>query len=78
MARMFQNTKGARMLRTFFESENQDQILADLETFFGPRSNVYLAMYEKLRSSSNHWAFSFSWPVFLGAFVWFFYRKMYI
>lgn len=62
--------------------DNLDQapIVADLTTFFGPRSEVYLDTYEKMRQASGSrrtMPRTWSWPVFLGSFTWFFYRKMY-
>lgn len=74
---IFQNTKQRRFLRAFYENDDQDRIRADLATFFGPRSDLYLAFYEKMRIQDG-WASGWSWPVFFGSFIWFFYRKMYI
>ena len=49
---------------------------ADLVTFFGPDSDKYLQVYEKLIAKPD--SLSFNWPVFGLSFVWFFYRKMYL
>jgi hypothetical protein len=61
-----------------FQRADQDRVHEDLRTFFGPRAEKYLAIYEKMRArnSSNH--ASWNWVVFLTNFPWFFYRKMYI
>jgi hypothetical protein len=66
--------------QALFDAADQWRVRADLETFFGPRADVFLAVYEKMRanqparrSTTRTW----SWPVFLGGFTWFFYRKMY-
>ena len=63
-----------------FDAYDQTRVRADLTTFFGPNADVFLATYEKMRAqpplrrlSARTW----SWPVFLGSFTWFFYRKMY-
>lgn len=60
-----------------FDVAEQDQVRADLATFFGPRADVYLATYEKMRAAETGRCRTWSWPVFFGSFVWFFYRKMY-
>lgn len=59
---------------------DQQRVRADLTTFFGPRAEVFLDSYEKMRSGTGARRTapkSWSWPVFLGSFTWFFYRKMY-
>ncbi len=59
---------------------DQSRVRADLATFFGPRAEVFLDTYEKMRSATGMRRRSpktWSWPVFLGSFTWFFYRKMY-
>jgi hypothetical protein len=59
---------------------DQRRVRADLATFFGPRADVFLDTYEKMRSATGMRRRSpktWSWPVFLGSFTWFFYRKMY-
>ena len=59
---------------------DQRRVRADLATFFGPRAEVFLDTYEKMRSATGMRRRSpktWSWPVFLGSFTWFFYRKMY-
>ena len=59
---------------------DQARVHADLTTYFGPRSEVYLETYEKMRSATGRQRTmprTWSWPVFLGSFTWFFYRKMY-
>jgi len=47
---------------------------ADLETFFGPGAETYLAVYDKMQTRPV--VRTWSWPVFIGGFTWFFYRKM--
>lgn len=67
--------------RALFEAADQWRVRADLETFFGPNADRYLEVYEKMRMEKNFQRASvktWSWPVFLGGFTWFFYRKMYI
>jgi hypothetical protein len=62
------------------EEVDQRRVHADLATFFGPRAEVFLDTYEKMRSATGARRRSpktWSWPVFLGSFTWFFYRKMY-
>jgi len=49
---------------------------ADLATFFGPHSDKYLRVYDKLNAKPG--SLSFNWPAFSLAFVWFFYRKLYL
>jgi hypothetical protein len=77
LAGIFQNTKQRLLLRAFLENADQEPIWADLTTFFGPRSKAYLSFYEKMRNGNGR-IIGWSWPVFFGSFVWFFYRKMYI
>jgi hypothetical protein len=63
-----------------FDDPDQERVRADLSEFFGPRAEVYLAVYDKMREApvaKRAVIRSWSWPVFLGAFTWFFYRKMY-
>jgi len=59
---------------------DQARVRADLATFFGPRADLFLNTYEKMRSASGGRRRSprtWNWPVFFGSFTWFFYRKMY-
>jgi hypothetical protein len=66
--------------RDLFDARDQWRIRADLQTFFGPNADTFLATYEKMRASTGTRRTSprtWSWPVFLGSFTWFFYRKMY-
>jgi hypothetical protein len=60
-----------------FTEQDQERVLTDLRVFFGPRSEKYIEIYERMRASGGKTYFSWSWPVFFGGFVWFFYRKMY-
>ena len=62
------------------DDPDQERVRADLSEFFGPRAEIYLAMYDKVReapAAKRTVIRSWSWPVFFGAFTWFFYRKMY-
>jgi hypothetical protein len=64
--------------RDLFDAPDQWRIRGDLKTFFGP--NTFVATYEKMRRGTGARRISprtWSWPVFLGSFTWFFYRKMY-
>ena len=63
-----------------FDEADQNRIRADLSVFFGPNADTFLETYEKMRSETGtrrNMPKTWSWPVFLGSFVWFFYRKMY-
>ena len=63
------------------DAPDQERVRADLADFFGPNADVYLDTYEKMRAKDGPRRMSFprtwSWPVFFGAFTWFFYRKLY-
>jgi hypothetical protein len=62
------------------DAADQWRIRGELRTFFGPRSEVFLDTYDKMRSApaaKRAVQRSWSWPVFFGSFTWFFYRKMY-
>jgi hypothetical protein len=61
-----------------FQRTDQEQVREDLRTFFGPRADKYLAIYEKMRIGNKSYAPGWNWVVFFTAFPWFFYRKMYI
>ncbi len=66
--------------RDLFDAPDQWRIRGDLRTFFGPNSDTFLASYEQMRagtSAQRSTPRGWSWPVFLGSFTWFFYRKMY-
>jgi hypothetical protein len=66
--------------RDLFDAPDQWRIRADLSTFFGPNAETFLATYEQMRTATGAKRTnprSWSWPVFLGSFTWFFYRKMY-
>jgi hypothetical protein len=68
--------KKKQNMALLYGGEDPEKMRTDLTTFFGPRSEAYLAVWDKMRSGGS-WAFSWSWPGFLLTFVWFFYRKMY-
>jgi hypothetical protein len=61
-----------------FQRSDQDQIRDDLRTFFGPRADKYLAIYERMRTGNKSYAPGWNWVVFFTMFPWYFYRKMYI
>jgi hypothetical protein len=66
--------------RDLFDAADQWRIRGDLRTLFGPNANTFLDTYEKMRRETGprrNWPRTWSWPVFLGSFTWFFYRKMY-
>jgi hypothetical protein len=70
----------ARKAAELLDEVDQQRVYADLTTFFGLRAEVFLDTYEKMRSGTGARRTapkSWSWPVFLGSFTWFFYRKMY-
>jgi hypothetical protein len=63
-----------------FDAYDQGQVRTDLATFFGPNADIFLAAYDKMRAQQSNRRLTvrtWSWPVFLGSFTWFFYRKMY-
>jgi hypothetical protein len=64
-----------------FDAPDQRSVRQDLATFFGPNAEVYLDAYERMRDAAPRQRTTvrtWSWPVFLTAFSWFFYRKMYV
>ena len=66
--------------RDLFDAPDQWRIRGDLKKFFGPNADTFMATYEKMRRGTGARRTSprtWSWPVFLGSFTWFFYRKMY-
>jgi hypothetical protein len=74
--------RGERM-RTYaklFDDADQARVRAELSLFFGPRAETFLLTYEKMRSATGSRRLSprtWCWPVAIGSFTWFFYRKMY-
>ena len=63
-----------------FRDPDQGRIRNDLRTFFGPRADKFLALYERMRAGAETGRISpmtWSWIVFFTTFPWFFYRKMY-
>jgi hypothetical protein len=63
------------------DETEQGSIRDDLTTFFGPNADKFLELYERMRAgagSRRAMPRAWSWPVFLGSFTWFFYRKMYV
>jgi hypothetical protein len=71
----------SKQLLPLLSDPDQERIRGDLATFFGPRADRYLKVYEKLRADpSMGWFYlpGWSWAVFFGSFVWFFYRKQYL
>jgi len=64
-----------------FDAPDQQGVREDLATFFGPRAEVYLDVYDKLRNATpteRAGVRTWSSPVFFGSFTWFFFRKMYL
>jgi hypothetical protein len=64
-----------------FSAPDQQSIRQDLATFFGPRAEAYLAVYDKLHNATPAERVrlrTWSSPVFFGSFTWFFFRKMYL
>jgi hypothetical protein len=77
-AHLFEFTK-KNWLLALLDDPDQERVRAELTTFFGPRAEAYLNVYEQMRDRVPRTAFvmTWGWPVFLGAFIWPFYRKMY-
>jgi hypothetical protein len=80
---LFKNSwsKDTRPYLELFNDPDQDRVRSDLITFFGPRTEPFLRVYEKMRAGSAQnriFPMTWSWSVFFGAFIWFFYRKMYL
>jgi hypothetical protein len=72
--------RGKPGYRDLLAAPDQWRIRGDLKTFFGPQADTFLVTYEKMRSATGARRTSprtWSWPVCLGSFTWFFYRKMY-
>jgi hypothetical protein len=68
-----------KSIASLFDDADQDRVRADLTAFFGPGAKTYLHTYEKMRARTGRRrmsAYTWSWPVFFGSFIWFFYRKM--
>jgi hypothetical protein len=64
-----------------FDAPDQRRVREDLATFFGPNAQAYLDLYDRMRDAAPRERIklrTWSWPVFLGSFSWFFYRKMYL
>jgi hypothetical protein len=68
--------------KALFEAEDQERVRADLTVFFGPRAQVFLDTYEKMRargpSKQLTLVATWCWPAFFASFAWYFYRKMYL
>jgi hypothetical protein len=64
-------------LPPLFDAPDQSRVRAELAAFFGPNAGVYVDTYDKMRAEGKSITRTWSWPVFFGSFVWFFYRKMY-
>lgn len=63
------------------DDPDQDRIVADLTTFFGPRADRFLPLYEKMRArplKKRGGVMSWNWAALFFPFVWFFYRKQYL
>jgi hypothetical protein len=66
-----------------FKGEDQESLRRELAIHFGPRADIFLHTYEKMRAgalkNSNYFAvLTWCWPAFLISFVWYFYRRLYI
>lgn len=64
-----------------YQDPDQESVRQDLTLLFGPRSDYYLKEYEAIRQrkvAGEALRPSWNWSVFFGAFVWFFYRKLYV
>jgi hypothetical protein len=60
-----------------FDAPGQRSVRGYLAIFFGPNAEVDLVAYDRMRSAplkQRTVARTWSWPVFLGSFTWFFYR----
>lgn len=67
------------MLRVL-DREDQDRVRDELAAFFGPRAEIFLEVYDKMRrrkGARRLVAYGWSWSVFVAGYPWFFYRKMY-
>src|SRR5262245_25335505 len=78
-----ENMIGARRARfnELLDQADQESLRKDLADFFGPNSERYLAIFERMRSKSGYYRFvvySWNWVVLLLAYTWFFYRKLYL
>jgi hypothetical protein len=74
-------TKKWSSFSKLLDDPDPDRIRADLSLFFGPRAETFLHTYEKMRSDTRarrSLPTTWCWPVFIGSFTWFFYRKMYV
>jgi hypothetical protein len=81
-AALFENfqLRKKQLLELIQQEQNQERVRSELAIFFGPRSDAYLKVYEKIRFRTDGrkiFPMTWSWPVFFGGFTWFFYRKMY-
>jgi hypothetical protein len=81
-AALFENfqLRKKQLLELIQQEQNQERVRSELATFFGPRPDAYLKVYEKIRFRTDGrkiFPMTWSWPVFVGGFTWFFYRKMY-
>ena len=66
-------------LHALLAPERQPQVLKDLGDFFGPGSEAFFEVYDKMKARKlSGVQIGWNWPVFLFSFVWFFYRKMWI
>lgn len=65
-------------IRDIFAQTDQDSVEADLAAFFGPKADIYLRIYRKMREGSDQWVMSWSWAGLLVPTLWLFYRKLYV
>jgi hypothetical protein len=66
-----------QVLRELIDPLKQSVVAADLATYFGPNSEVYLNHYGRMVREQKTSPWSWNWPGFLTGYVWFFYRRMY-
>ena len=74
------STARRRQFLELFDEAHRNEVRRDLTSFFGLRAEIYLKVYDKMCAGSAQnkiFPATWSWPVFFGSFVWFFYRKMY-
>jgi hypothetical protein len=64
--------------QALFENADQELVREDLRTFFGPRADKYVAIYDEMQARNRPYVRTWNWTVFFTAFPWFFYRKMYV
>lgn len=64
--------------QALFENADQELVREDLRTFFGPRADKFVAIYDEMQARNRPYVPTWNWTVFFTSFPWFFYRKMYV